>query len=163
MNPGVLLFEDNYHLYFKSLLHGQDMRIRFFQMLNINSKTAKFSSLNNQQGFTLIELISVLIILGVVASIAVKKHYELADNASLTVLRSAVGELKAKESAAWFKIKVSGYTSDSDVYNAVDKSMSEGIRWDPGPEISGGTLNLRAVSVNLTRIPSTENAPGTWN
>ncbi len=131
-------------------------------MKSIKTKQAKALVAENQKGFTLIEVISVLIIMGVMASVAVKKFDLLSDNASLAIINSALRELKARESVTWFDIKVSGYTNDLDVYNAVDKTMGLGIKWDPGPNISGGTLNLKSVSVNLTRIPSTVNSPGTW-
>ncbi|MCP4623247.1 MAG: prepilin-type N-terminal cleavage/methylation domain-containing protein [bacterium] len=132
-------------------------------MQNLNSKSTESVRIDNQKGFTLIELISVLIILGVVASVAVKKLDLLSDNASITALRTGVRELKSRETITWFDKKLSGYTSDLEVYNAIDKNMGQGISWNPGPDISGGRLHLKSVSVDLIRIPSTVNSPGTWN
>jgi hypothetical protein len=67
-----------------------------------------------------------------------------------------------RETITWFDKKLSGYTNDLDVYNAVDKNMGRGISWNPGPDISGGTLHLKSISIDLVRIPSTVNSPGTW-
>ena len=118
----------------------------------------------NQEGFTLIELISVLIIMGVMVSVVIKKFDLLSDNASITALQTASRELKSRESVTWFKIKLSdtGYTNDADVFNSVDKTMGQGFSWNPGPDISGGRLHFKSQSIDLSRVPSTRTSPGVW-
>jgi hypothetical protein len=63
--------------------------------------------------------------MGVMVSVVIKKFDLLSDNASITALQAGVRELKSRETATWFKIKLSdtGYTNDVDVYNAVDKDI----------------------------------------
>ena len=119
---------------------------------------------DNQNGFTLIELISVLIIMGVMVSVVIKKFDLLSDKTSITALQTAVRDLKSRESVVWFKIKISdsGYTNDVDVYNSVDKNMGQGFSWNPGPDISGGRLHFKSQSVDLSRAPSTISSPGSW-
>ncbi len=133
-------------------------------MQKIKLKMSKSVRIINQNGFTLIELISVLIIMGVMVSVVIKKFDLLSDNASITALQAGVGELKSRETVTWFKIKLSdtGYTNDVDVYNAFDKELGQGFSWNPGPEISGGGLHFKSLSVNLNRVPSTPNSPGAW-
>jgi len=123
----------------------------------------KFKALD-QNGFTLIELISVLIILGVLASVAVKRFDLFSEAADMTVLRNGVKELNTREIVVWSKIKLSdsGYSNDLAVYNAVDKSIGPGYSWDTGPEITGGTLRCKSQSVVLTRTPSDVNSIGYW-
>jgi len=120
---------------------------------------------NNQKGFTLIELISVLIIMGVMISVVIQKLDLLSDNASIAALQTAVRDLKSRESVTWFKIKLSdtGYTNDVDVYNSVDKTIGQGFSWNPGPDISGGRLHFKSESIDLSRVSSTPTSPGTWN
>jgi prepilin-type N-terminal cleavage/methylation domain-containing protein len=66
--------------------------------------TKKRPSLRNQNGFTLIELISVMVIMGVMGSVAVKKVDFITDTASTRALAIAVKELNVRESLVWSKI-----------------------------------------------------------
>ena len=134
------------------------------RMLKKGLKAKYNSKIGTQHGFTMIELLSVMIIIGVVVTVAIKKLDLLSDSASITALQTGIRELRSRESVAWFKIKLSdtGYTTDGDVYNSVDKNIGQGYSWDPGPAIGGGRLHFKAQSVNLTRAPSSPNAPGSW-
>ena len=117
-----------------------------------------------QKGFTLIELMSVLVIMGVIFSVAIKKFDLLTDNASITALKAGVKELNTQESLIWIKMKLSetGWAADLDVYNAVGKNLGARYSWSPGPNISGGTLHYRSQSVALIRNESTGKTPGSW-
>jgi prepilin-type N-terminal cleavage/methylation domain-containing protein len=117
-----------------------------------------------QKGFTLIELISVLVIMGVMASVVIKKFDLLTDNASITALKAGVKELNTQESLIWIKMKLSetGWAADLDVYDAVDKNLGTEYSWSPGPNISGGTLHYRSQSVALIRNKSSGKTPGSW-
>jgi prepilin-type N-terminal cleavage/methylation domain-containing protein len=77
----------------------------------------KRHSLRNQKGFTLIELISIMIILGVLGSVAIRKYDNLTNTANGSVLAVTVEELNARESLIWANMKISneGYTNDTDV------------------------------------------------
>ena len=118
-----------------------------------------------QKGFTLIELMSVLVIMGVIFSVAIKKFDLLTDNASITALNIGVRELNTQESLIWIKMKLSdtGWTADLDVYNAVvGESLSAGYSWNPDPNLSGGTLHYKSQSVALIRNKSSGKTPGSW-
>ena len=119
----------------------------------------------NQEGFTLIELISILIILGVLGSIAIRKYENLTATASQRVLAEAVVELNIRESLVWSNIKISGegYTNDADVYAALNKDLGPNLKWNPGPDIAGGTLHCESASVALTRSPSTNTTAAKWH
>jgi prepilin-type N-terminal cleavage/methylation domain-containing protein len=54
--------------------------------------------LRNQKGFTLVELLSVMIIMGVMGSVAVKKVDFITDTADVQALELAVKELNIRES-----------------------------------------------------------------
>jgi prepilin-type N-terminal cleavage/methylation domain-containing protein len=118
----------------------------------------------NQKGFTLIELISIMIIMGVMGSVAVKKVDFMTDTASTEALALAVKELNVRESLIWTNMKISsdGYTNDADVYAALNPDLGPRVKWDPGPDIGGGTLHCESASCVLTRTPSLITAAAKW-
>jgi prepilin-type N-terminal cleavage/methylation domain-containing protein len=119
----------------------------------------------NSKGFTLLELMAVLVIIGVMFSVAIKKFDLISDSASITAIKTGVRELNTQESLVWIEMKLSdlGWTADGDVYNAVGKNLGQGYRWDPGPNIGGGTLHYQSQSVVLVRSESKRNNVGSWN
>ena len=124
----------------------------------------KRHSLGNQKGFTLIELISIMIILGVLGSVAIRKYDNLTKTATERVLAAAMKELNVRETLIWSNMKISsdGYTSDTDVYTALSVDIGSRVKWDPGPTIDGGTLHIESQSIVLNRTHSTNSAPGKW-
>lgn len=118
----------------------------------------------NQKGFTLIELISVLIIMGVVASVSIEKFDLLSDTASQQALYTGIKELNIRESLTWTNLKISntGYTTDDELYPLIDTNLGVGYKWETGPSIGGGTLSFKSHSKTLTRIASTEKSAGKW-
>ena len=124
----------------------------------------KRHSLGNQKGFTLIELISIMIILGVLGSVAIRKYDNLTKTATERVLAAAVKELNVRETLIWSNMKISsnGYTNDTDVYTALSVDIGSRVKWDPGPTIDGGTLHIESQSIVLNRTHSTNSAPGKW-
>ena len=116
----------------------------------------KRCSLCNQKGFTLIEMISIMIILGVLGSVGIKKYDNFTHTASDRVLATAIHELNTREKLIWvdMKISIDGYTNDADVYAALDTNVGSRLIWNPGPNIGGGTLHCETASYILTRTPS---------
>jgi prepilin-type N-terminal cleavage/methylation domain-containing protein len=124
----------------------------------------KRRNLRNQKGFTLIELLTVMIIMGVMGSVAIKKVDFITETASTKALATAVKDINVRESLAWSNMKISndGYTTDEDVFAALDKDLGAKFKWNPAPTIDGGTLQFESQSIVLHRIPSTSSAAGKW-
>jgi prepilin-type N-terminal cleavage/methylation domain-containing protein len=130
--------------------------------MRLNSKM--LVSFGAQNGFTLIELISAMVIIGIMTSVGIKKLDLLSYSASLTALQSGVRELRMRETVAWAKIKLSedGYSNDTDVYNEVDKNIGPEYAWNAEPNTTGGSLHFKGRSVDLSRVSSTTISPGDW-
>jgi len=120
--------------------------------------------IRNQKGFTLIEMISIMIIMGVLGSVGVKKYDNFTHTATETILAAAVHELNVREKLIWLDMKISidGYTNDADVYATLDTNVGSRLKWNPGPNIGGGTLHCETASYILTRTPSSITAAAKW-
>ena len=120
---------------------------------------------HHAKGFTLLEMMAVLVIMGSMFSITIKKFDLISDTASLTALKAGVRELNTRETLEWTKIKLSdeGWKNDGDVFSAVDKQIGQGYRWNPVPDVTGGKLHFKAQSVDLNRNASTNKSAGDWH
>lgn len=129
-----------------------------------------FSRMDNsrrENGFTLLEIIAVIVILSILAAIAVPKYVSLDESARQRAIDAGISELNGRETLTWSneKISVSGWISDEKTFGLVDPFLGDEYDWDTDdPENSGGNLSFKdSKAVPLTRVQSTHERPGSWS
>jgi prepilin-type N-terminal cleavage/methylation domain-containing protein len=130
------------------------------------------SFFKNRQGFTLIEIMAVLVILGVMASVAVSKINDISGTSELRALEAGMMELNAREMLYWTnaKFEAGGWTGnggDNFVWTTMmvmNTDLGPGYSWQPDPPpIGGGTLSFGSQSMGLIRASSTNIMAARWS
>jgi prepilin-type N-terminal cleavage/methylation domain-containing protein len=120
-----------------------------------------------QKGFTLLEIIAVLVILSILAAIAVPKYVSLDESARQRAIDAGIAELNGRETLTWSneKISVSGWESDEKTFGLIDFFLGDDYEWGTDePTPSGGTLQFKdGTPVHLSRTESTNEKPGSWS
>jgi len=116
------------------------------------------------RGFTLLELIVVLALLAILASVSVPKFIDLSANAAQKALQAGVAELNVRENLVWLNIKNSqiGWADDAGVFAQIDTDLGQNFHWSPTAEINGGILHFKDQMIKLKRIPSTAASAARW-
>ena len=121
--------------------------------------------LQNDKGFTLVEIIAVLVILGILAVLAVPRYIDLEQNAKKKAFSTAINEINAREFLTWsdHKISGSGYVSDAKIFGEMNYDVDPNFVWNAGdPTVTGGTLAFKGESFTLSRSASTTEVPAIW-
>ncbi len=126
------------------------------------------NNLKNEKGFTLIEIIAVLVILGVLAAIAIPKYLSMVDETRTQSAQAAIAEIKGRLSAAQAKYMVNNggaaptspqlwtYATNSSGYGSAANLLNVGSDFVAGGQSATpiqvwiSSIGGQTVSVNST-------------
>jgi MSHA pilin protein MshA len=126
--------------------------------------------MTNQKGFTLIEIIAVLVILGILAAVAVPRYIDMQAEAKKSAANGQVAEMKSTLNLAYAKYFMSNSaapTTGTQVITAAGFTSGTAADVGTAPDIWNVTLSSTGgtdvtVAVNNRNSDTGYNATGAW-
>lgn len=124
-------------------------------------------TLSEEKGFTLIELMAMMVIIGVLSSVAVKKYTNINNSAELRAIEAGISELNSRETLTWANLIIAQgkYPGDEAIWSLMTTYTDIGFkyRWISGPDRnSGGQLSFGNQTISLIREASTLQVAAKW-
>ena len=105
---------------------------------------------SNEQGFTLIELIVVIVILGILAAFAIPRFVNLQNDARVSVLQGVTGSLQAASALVYSKSLINGATglASSSVNIGQGVTIATAYGYPTAGSVSQALQNLTNISTD---------------
>ena len=130
------------------------------------NQNQQLKQIRDQKGYTLIEVIAVLVIVGILAGLALPNFYDTTDTAKRKAIQSAVAELNSQANLSFFYHLASG--GEAGGYNGFSGTLGpEFLITGQAIDIPGnGTINMvgSGVTYSLVWTPDPSfNSPGLFS
>jgi len=119
--------------------------------------------LKNEKGFTLIEIIAVLVILGILAAVAIPRYIDMMNQSRISAAQTGIAEVKARASGYYAQLTLSG--AGTPTVAAVFASVNSNFTLGSDFSASLGTDTSGNISISITSVKSQTVSPsvtGTW-
>ena len=121
--------------------------------------------MRNEKGFTLIEIIAVLVILGILAAVAVPKYVDIQKEAKIAAAKGQIAEMKSSANLTYAKLYLKNGTQPS----AAEIITDLGTPTTLGAAPDVWTVSFTAASTSAITLAVTKRgtdtdyaASGTW-
>jgi len=114
--------------------------------------------MKKSKGFTLIELVMVIVILGILAAMVLPRFVNLSDAARRSATQGSLGAIRAAVAVQYASNAVNNVTTNNGIPTTVEGTMFQ----DGSVPVEQYVGNNNAVVVGSTEVPATATAGGWW-
>ena len=136
----------------------------------IGKRSRSLNTFTNEKGFTLIEVIAVLAILGVLIAVAAPRYIEVIQQSKIAIAKSQVAEMKSALNLAYAKLFISNRAAPSlaaDVIFVAAGTTEMPITIGAAPDVwtvsMTGAAAVATITVQQRGTDTQYSATGTWN
>ncbi len=112
----------------------------------------------DKKGFTLIELIIIIIILGILAAVAIPKYMDMSENAKKAVAESVLGSLRGAETITFANYLLNGTTYT--IADVIANVQVDGASVAAHADGTGGTITVGSKTYTFIYTAGGSSTPG---
>jgi len=131
----------------------------FCQLTHVTTKANKSYS-RRQQGFTIIELVVVIALLGILSAVALPRFLDVNRDATIATMKGVVGALETAMTLSHSQAYIDGTSKDASSTLTVDGNAISMINGYPSGTATGVTMLIEAPSGDWKQRASSH--PGAW-